>query len=310
MSFLQKMERKFGRFAIKNLTLYILLGYAVGFVVQNMIPQLYVYLVMDPGLVLKGQIWRLFTWVITPPQDMSVFVIFMFMFFYWIGSVLENTWGTFRYNLYIFSGIFFNTVGAMLTYGILKLIDPQLADFIPILITTYYINLTSFLAFALTFPDMQVMFMFIFPIKVKWLAIVDLVLIGMDFVSVGSQVSNVVNTMKQEVINNSQALAELDTFRNMFVWSSRAMMLIPLLNFIIFFLMTRNMRRLSPAEIKRKQHYKKEVKSATRMISKHKCAICGRTEADDEDLVFRFCSKCQGNYEYCQDHIFNHIHKS
>ena len=44
-------------------------------------------------------------------------------------------------------------------------------------------------------------------------------------------------------------------------------------------------------------------------VTKHKCAVCGRTEKDDPNLEFRFCSKCNGNYEYCQDHLYTHIHK-
>ena len=40
----------------------------------------------------------------------------------------------------------------------------------------------------------------------------------------------------------------------------------------------------------------------------NKCAICGKTEASHADLEFRFCSKCNGNYEYCQDHLFTHEH--
>lgn len=26
------------------------------------------------------------------------------------------------------------------------------------------------------------------------------------------------------------------------------------------------------------------------------------------NLDFRFCSKCDGNYEYCSDHLFTHQH--
>lgn len=64
---------------------------------------------------------------------------------------------------------------------------------------------------------------------------------------------------------------------------------------------------MSPREIKRRQEFRHEVKKNMRP-SGHKCAICGRTEADDPTLEFRFCSKCDGNYEYCQEHIFTHEH--
>ena len=40
----------------------------------------------------------------------------------------------------------------------------------------------------------------------------------------------------------------------------------------------------------------------------HKCAVCGRTDADHPELEFRYCSRCAGYHCFCQDHINNHIH--
>ena len=77
--------------------------------------------------------------------------------------------------------------------------------------------------------------------------------------------------------------------------------------FILFYFLTKKGRSFSPSEVKRKRQYKRQVNEA-REITKHKCAICGRTENDGEGLVFRFCSRCEGNYEYCQDHLFTHEH--
>ena len=79
-----------------------------------------------------------------------------------------------------------------------------------------------------------------------------------------------------------------------------------LLNVIIFFLATRNMARISPRQMRRRQVFRQEVKKEMG-TTRHKCAICGRTEQDG-NLEFRFCSKCEGNYEYCQDHLFTHEH--
>ena len=80
-----------------------------------------------------------------------------------------------------------------------------------------------------------------------------------------------------------------------------------------FFFSNRNMHRYNPKEVHRRREFKKamaqsRVNPATGGITKHKCAICGRTEKDDPNLEFRFCSKCNGNYEYCQDHLFTHQH--
>ena len=79
------------------------------------------------------------------------------------------------------------------------------------------------------------------------------------------------------------------------------------LNFLIFFFSTRNYRSVSPKEVHRKRTYHRQVQQP-KGVTRHKCAICGRTELDDPNLEFRFCSKCNGNYEYCQDHLFTHEH--
>ena len=139
--------------------------------------------------------------------------------------------------------------------------------------------MSIFLAFAATFPNVQVLLMFIIPIKVKWMGIVYAVLIGYEFI----------NTW---IIGKVSILASL-------------------LNFIVFFLLTRRGlgMRVSPKQVKRRHDFQKEVKKAKPMsVSKHKCAICGRTGDEYPDLEFRFCSKCNGNYEYCQEHLFTHTH--
>lgn len=84
--------------------------------------------------------------------------------------------------------------------------------------------------------------------------------------------------------------------------------LLSLLNFIIFFLGS-NRNRFSPKQARRRTIYQKKVHVASQNNTHHRCAICGRTEKDDENLEFRFCSKCKGNYEYCQDHLFTHEHR-
>ena len=81
-----------------------------------------------------------------------------------------------------------------------------------------------------------------------------------------------------------------------------------LANVILFFLMTRNYNRINPREIHRKQQFKQQTKIRMPGQTRHRCAVCGRTEADGENLEFRYCSKCAGNLEYCQDHLYTHKH--
>ena len=83
-----------------------------------------------------------------------------------------------------------------------------------------------------------------------------------------------------------------------------------LLNFILYFVMSRS-GRYNPKEIKRKQQFRSQVTQTVREAKqngRHRCAVCGRTDLDDPELVFRFCSKCEGDYEYCQDHLYTHKH--
>ena len=281
MNWIDKLERKFGRFGIENLTMYVIICYVVGYFLAYFNPSLLSMLSLEPALILRGQIWRIITWVIYPPSMSNVlwFVIAIVFFYYPIGTSLERTWGSFRYTLYIFSGILFSVIGAFILYFITG------AYGIGSLFNTYYISLSVFLAYALSYPDMQILLWFVIPIKMKWMAIVYGAIILYDMI----------------------------TYLRMGLWVYVVPIIASLLNFVLFFFSTRNMQRYNPKEVHRRREFKKavaqsRVNPATGGITKHKCAICGRTEKDDPNLEFRFCSKCNGNYEYCQDHLFTHQH--
>ena len=275
MSFFNRLERKIGRFAIPNLMLYIIIAYIIGYILLFANPTALSYLTLEPYAIIHGQIWRLVSWVIVPPGTSIIFAVIMMFFYYSLGRNLENAWGTFRFNLYIFGGIIFTIIGAF----ILFFINGGGPVLIGSYFSTYYINMSIFLAFAVAFPNMQVMLWFIIPIKMKWMALVYAAIMGYTF------------------------------FRSN--GSGKMAIVMSLLNFLIFFLVTRNYQKISPKEIHRKKKYKEAVNNAKvrrQTISKHKCAICGRTPEDDPTLTFRFCSKCNGNYEYCQEHLFTHKH--
>lgn len=270
MKFLNKLERKFGRYAIHNLSLYLILGYVIGYLFSFM--GILPYFTLNPSLIMKGQIWRLVTWVITPPESLGLFTILMLSFYYFIGISLENTWGAFRYNVYILSGMLFTVAGIMILYGISAVFHlPVYIDYV----STYFLCLSIFLAFAMEYPNMQVLLMLIIPVKVKWMAYLD--------------------------------VAYLLYMMYMSNWVTRIVIVCCLLNFIVLFLATRNYRKVSPAEMKRKRKYKQQIKTAQSMAV-HKCAVCGQTSETNPELQFRYCSKCNGNYEYCQNHLFTHKH--
>lgn len=275
---LNKLERKLGRYAIPNLIVWLLGGYAIGLALLFAVPDVLSLMTLEPYYILRGQVWRLLTWVLMPPDSSLLFTVIMMLFYFQLGQSLERTWGTFRFNVYIFGGILFTILGAFLLYGISYVVNG-----VPVLgmgyyFTTNYINMAIFLAFAVCYPEMQVMLYFIIPIKMKWLAIVYGVMILFIMVQTG--------------------------------WAGRVAIIMSLLNFLVFYLSTRNYRRVSPREFRRRQAFKANMRqSAPRPgVTKHKCAICGRTELDGDNLEFRFCSRCEGNYEYCQDHLFTHQH--
>jgi hypothetical protein len=277
MNFINKLERKFGRFGIHNLTMYIIICYVIGYTLTAFGGSFLTYLTLEPALILRGQVWRLITWVLIPPSSLNIFTIIMLFFYYSLGSALERTWGAFRYTLYIFSGLLFTVLGAFLLYFVTGSQYVGFGGFF----STYYISMSIFLAFAASYPNMQVMLYMIIPIKIKWMAYLDIFMLAYNIVT-AIRVGN---------------------------WPIVLVIIASLLNFIIFFLATWNASPYKPSEIKRRQEFKRAVTpNRAASVTKHKCAVCGRTEEDGDDLEFRFCSKCNGNYEYCQDHLFTHQH--
>ena len=285
-------ERKFGKYAIKNLSLVLIICYAFGYLFEWIYPDFLHFLYLNPyKIIFRGQIWRLVTWLVVPPSGFDFFTLLMLYFYYSIGTTLERNWGTYRYNVYIFSGALFTILGAFLLLGYTMLFQTDVftalgEDYFTIvsgMFSTYYVNMSIFLAFAATFPNMQVLLFFILPIKVKVLGIVyGAILIYQFIVGYGTNLA-VLNVANRFVIAAS------------------------LMNFIVFFLTSRGKIRMTPKQVKRSQEFRREIKKSVK-ITRHKCAICGRIEETNPELEFRFCSKCDGNYEYCQDHLFTHTH--
>lgn len=285
------LRRKLEKYAIPNLTLYLIICYGIGYMMQYLVPAGYQYLMLDPFLVLKGQVWRLVTWILIPPDSSNLFFVLITLYLYYsLGGLLERIWGTYKYNVYLFSGLLFTILGAFVLCGYSVLMGAQPTMYTGLYLlnngstvyfgqfSTYYINMSIFLACAASIPDVQVLLMFLFPIKVKWLGIVYGIILLVNCIQGGIATWIVV--------------------------------IFSLLNFLVFFLRSKGKMHLSVGQIKRQQEFHQKMRAAgqTKGITRHKCAICGRTELDGDDLEFRFCSKCNGNYEYCQYHLFTHEH--
>lgn len=287
---MSKFEKKFGKYAIKNLSLILIICYACGYLFRFLYPDLLFYLYLNPYEIIHHfQIWRLFTWIVVPPDKFDFFTLLMLYFYYSIGTSLERTWGTYRYNVYIFSGLLFTIIGSFLFYlctmlmgeGAMILWQPLNAFLTyPEMFSSYYVYMSIFLAFAATFPDHQVLLFFLLPIKVKVLGIIYGALLIYQFV-----------------------VGYGNPYHNMAI---RFVMAASLLNFILFFFTTRKKIHRVPIRIVKRQVQQNVQKRQA--MTHHKCAICGRTDETNPELDFRYCSKCNGNYEYCSEHLFTHPH--
>lgn len=160
MNWLNKLERKYRRYAIHDLMLYITSTMLVVYVFEFVIRGFSVtrYLALIPSLVMQGQIWRLITFIFVPPNASIIGILLILYFYYFIGGALQRTWGDFKFNVYYLFGILGTIIASMLTgsFG-----------------TSTYINLSLFLAFAALYPENEVLLFFVIPMKIKYLAYLD-----------------------------------------------------------------------------------------------------------------------------------------
>lgn len=166
MSLLDRLERIFGRFAVPNLTLWLVVGQV--FVLLTRMLHLLDgdKLVYAPVLLIQGDWWRVLTFMFLTPVQPTFFgsvtagyvmMVFGWYLFYLMGNALEGYWGVFRYNCFLL-------LSFVLTVG--------LAFITPFDVVNNLFILTSvFLAFAYLNPDFEILLFFILPVKVKWLAI-------------------------------------------------------------------------------------------------------------------------------------------
>ena len=265
------------RFGIPNLMLYISIGTILVYVLLQFSDYTAIsFLTFDLAHVLHGEVWRIITYIFVPMYGSPFSLLIALYFYYWIGSTLERQWGTAKFNLYYFSGVLLTVLGVT----IVSLATGK--HFLGIA-GTHYVNLSMFLAFAALYPETQVLLFFLIPVKMKWLAWIDIGVFALGIV---------------------QAIARGDIV-------GIVVPLVALLNFAAF--IWPEVRYF--AQRKQYQHsrqtvqFKKAVKQQQQVRGyHHKCCVCGKTDTDHPDMQFRYCSKCAGYHCYCQDHIFSHVH--
>ena len=265
---------------ISNLMLYISLGAAVVYLMSEMAGNymLYNLLYFDRALILQGQIWRLITYPLTYRVNNLMLMAVSLFCYYSLGRAMESIWGTLRFNLFYFTGVLMMDVYCMIFGGTASVA---------------YLNLSLFLSYATLFPDAQFLLFFIIPIKARIFALFDLAIVLLD----------------------------LFTYR----FPSNLFSVISLANYFLFF--GKDVLNVLPmswrVNMKRKvqnQPAKKSkvipfdaasretAKTTTKAPYTHRCTVCGKTDISHPELEFRYCSRCNGYYCYCEEHISNHSH--
>ena len=286
---MNNLRRQFDRWCLKNrskgipnLMLYLGIGNVLVYLLTVIDPSrtVYSYLCFSRSAILAGQVWRLFSYVLTYLADSSSSIPLLGLValycFYQFGKILESSWGTLRFTLYYLLGVLLCDAAGLI-FGYYVSAGP--------------LNLSLFLALATLAPDAQVLLFFFLPIRFKVMA----------WVYLGITALNVVAGLSEPFLS--------------FLWLAP---LVPLGNYFLFF--GSGVKVLLPKSWQVKKPYKAprphpnanwaknyQTESGEKPY-RHKCTVCGRTDTQYPDLEFRYCSKCNGYWCYCIDHINNHAH--
>lgn len=279
MKLLQNFEKRVDRFlwkhpnfGIHNLMLYVVIGNAVIYLLSLMDSSgtLSYYLVFSANRVLKGEIWRLITFIFVPRTSSIIGMLLLLYFEYFIGRLLEQAWGKGKFSVYYLLGMAFTIL-----YGLIV----RLLTGNDVMLDAVYLNLSMFFVFATLWPENRVLLFFIIPIKVTWLAYAEAVLFLISMIR-GGTLLPLIGILNYFLFCGDQLISRIQPwFRRVFGKGAEY-------------------RRAS-------RQAQRDAKSLPYI---YKCAVCGRTDAEYPELEFRYCSKCVGYHCFCQDHINSHVH--
>ena len=260
---------------IPNLMRYMVIGtvamYILCLLTQN---QAYISLSLVPGSILRGEVWRLVTFIFLPLSTSPLSLLISLYFYCWMGNMLENYWGTPKFTIYYLSGIVLTILAAFIAY---------FSGGFVMMYGVHYVNMAMFFAYAALNPNAMVLLFFFIPIKIKWLAWVDLAYFAYGVIT---------------------SVAAGD-------WGGAVAPVVALLNFVVFFYpyFSKRARVQRTARSKQAVRFRQTVKASEHAKPyTHKCAVCGKTDADYPNMQFRYCSRCAGYHCFCEEHIFNHVH--
>ncbi len=284
---MKNIRRQFDLFCYKNrdkgipnLMLYICVGSAIVYLVSQLAGNytLYNLLCFHRQSILHGQIWRLFTYPLTyGAGNNNLLLIAISLFCYYsLGRVMENTWGTLKFNLFYLTGVVLMDIYCLIFGGTASVT---------------YLNLSLFLGYATMFPDSHFLLFFIIPIRAWIFALFDLVIVLLDLFTLPFPYN----------------LFSIISLANYFLFFGKDVLnLIPMSWRIKLKRKTSHGSRPSASAQPKVIPFRQEAAQKPNYL--HRCTICGRTDVTNPELEFRYCSRCNGYYCYCQDHINNHTH--
>lgn len=297
---LDNLERKWGKYTIPHLMRYIVFGNALIYLIQMIFPQIVYYLNLMPDRILRGEVWRLVTFLFVPSIGNLLMTALSLFCYYWIGEALERTIGSFRFGMYYLIGWAAIILVSFLLYFLrifnIGYLYNQMSFF----------NQTLFIALATLHPNIQILLFYFLPVKAKWAGVFSGVIILIEFFTSAFPI--------------------------------KMLILASFLPYLVYFLPMLIQR--FKAE-KRRKEFEKKINGTwnepvnqgkggngihiqvvnpsavnkngsedrkVRKVAFHRCTVCGITEQDDPNMIFRYCSTCNGNHEYCEQHIHNHTH--
>jgi hypothetical protein len=250
MTLLDRLEKSLGRFAIPGLIRYIVALNALVFILVTLVPAYREVLALDPAAIRRGEVWRLASWIFIPETTGFFWILFYLIFTWWVGDMLEASWGAFRVNAYYFLGMALCIASALL-FGVTN--------------GNVFLNLSLFLAVATLAPNLEILLFLILPVKMKWVAVLSLILPA-NYLLFGPL------TVKMMVV-------------------------MCLGNYLIFFGLPFLRGRLEARNLaERRSRFARSAPEDTL----HRCETCGITEGSHPEAEFRVASDGK---EYCTEHL-------
>ena len=281
-AFIRAVDRfcaKHPRFGIHNFMLYIIIGNAIVYLVSRMDASglFSAYLALYPAAILRGEVWRLVTFIFVPDAGNIIYLALFMYFYYFIGRTLEQVWGKGKFFIYYLFGMFLTVVCSFALH---------FAGYETLIIGARYINLSMFFAFATFFPEQRVLLFFFIPIKIKWLAVADAVFFIVEM-----------------VVNGFPLLMfPVAAVINYFLFCAQ--------DLLAYIPRSSSAPRATVIDFEKAKARREKQAQQQQSYDPYerKCAVCGKTADEHPELEFRYCSQCAGYHCFCEDHIGSHVH--